>query len=429
MSNNPRLCAVKACSLVVSEGMSLPSALSQSTPELSSIDKGFCQELAFGMLRFYHQYQTLLSQWLDKPIKDIDVELIIISGLYQLEHMRTPNHAATNETVKLAKKFKKNWAMKLINALLRRWIRESEASQGVEPTLPGHSSHPKWLEDKIKKSWPDYADTILQANNQKPPFQLRINANKISRDDYIKLLSEKEIANQVNEHISSALQLDKATDVNQLPGFYQGLVSVQSYAAQWAGYLLDVANGMTILDTCAAPGGKTMHILELAPKAKVTAMDIEEDRLAKVQENLTRIKAKAKLLVGDVTDFIDENQYDRILLDAPCSATGVISRHPDIKLLRRASDIKTLTEIQASAINHIWDMLKPDGILLYATCSVLPEENDQIISDFVGSHADAQLIKIDKPIGIATQYGRQLLPGVHGADGFYYAKMKKAIGQ
>lgn len=423
MSSNPRLCAVKACSLVVSEGMSLPSALSQSTPELSPIDKGFCQELAFGMLRFYHGYQQLLSQWLDKPIKDTEVELIIISGLYQLEHMRTPNHAATNETVKLAKKLKKNWAMKLINALLRRWVRESEAS--TEVASPKQTSHPKWLEDKITKSWSDYADTILQANNQKPPFQLRINANKISRDDYIKLLSEKEITYQEYENIPSAIQLEKALDVNQLPGFYHGLVSVQSYAAQWAGYLLDVTNDMTILDTCAAPGGKTMHILELAPKAKVTAMDIEEDRLAKVQENLTRIKAKAKLLVGDVTDFIDENQYDRILLDAPCSATGVISRHPDIKLLRRASDIKALAEIQAQAINHVWNMLKPNGILLYATCSVLPEENDQIISAFVDSHADAQLITIDEPIGIATQYGRQLLPGVHGADGFYYAKIKK----
>lgn len=413
MSTNPRLCAVKACDLVISKGLSLPSALQQTSQSLSVSDKAFCQELAYGMLRFYHGYQALLSSWLDKPIKDSEVELIIISGLYQLEHMRTPDHAATNETVKLAKKLKKVWATKLINALLRRFLRESFSRA---------HSHPQWLYDKINNAWPEFTERILQANNQKPLFQLRVNLNKCSRDEYIVKLNLEVTTND----LPSAIQLDKAVDVAQLPGFAEGFISVQSYAAQWAGFLLDVQDEMNILDACAAPGGKTMHILELAPNANITAIDIDQDRLQRVQENLERLGAKANLLVGDITTFANDKQYDRILLDAPCSATGVISRHPDIKLLRRETDIKALTEVQAKAINHVWSMLKPGGVLLYATCSILPEENDQIIATFLQNHQDAELIKIQEPIGIKTMYGRQLLPGVHDTDGFYYAKIKKS---
>jgi len=433
MSTNPRLTAVKACDLVVSKGLSLPQALQQVSHDLSTDDKAFCQELAYGMLRFYHGYKTLLSSWLDKPIKDSEVELIIISGFYQLAHMRTPDHAATNETVKLAKKLKKIWAVKLINALLRRFllIKQNnpvcpEEQQSCVSKDNGTFSHPQWLYQKIKKAWPTYADNVLEANNQKPSFQLRINLNKINREDYLKKLNNANIHYQIHENLPSAIQLDKAIEVKQLPGFFEGFISVQSYAAQWAGYLLEAKNHMDILDACAAPGGKTMHILELAPDAHVSAMDIDQDRLQRVKENLQRISAKADLIVGDVTNFVTNKQYDRILLDAPCSATGVISRHPDIKLLRRESDIKTLSAVQTQAINHVWSLLKPEGILLYATCSILPDENDAVIQSFLKNNQDAQLMNIEEPIGVATEYGRQLLPGIHGTDGFYYAKFKKA---
>lgn len=426
LNANPRINAIKAVQAVLEQGMSLPVALLSVKNTLNPKDKAFCQALSYGMLRFYHRYQYLLNQWMSKPINDSLIELLLISGLYQLEFMRVPPHAVVNETVNLCKKLKKLWAAKLVNAILRRWQREVESLPSNDVTY--RYSHPHWLVQRIKKAWPDYWEMILSANNEKPAMQLRVNSAKITRTQYLEQLTEQTIEATIDKALPDALVLTQAVDVKQLPQFFAGFVSVQAIGAQWAAELLNVSDGMTVLDACAAPGGKTTHILTLAPQAKVTAIDIEKDRLAKVSENLERVGVTAHLIAADVAALAtwhQGEQYDRILLDAPCSATGVIVRHPDIKCLRRDSDIAALAATQLQLLKTLWPLVRPGGLLLYSTCSILPEENEAVITAFLSQVDDVKIEPIEIPGGVTTLHGCQLLPGVSGVDGFYYAKLRK----
>lgn len=427
---NLRLLAAKVLTRVVVDGQSLTAALEQALKTVESAqDRSLVQALCYGVCRYYHRLDFILARLLDKPLKDIHIRLLILVGLYQLGFMRIKTHAAVSETVGAAGR--KPWAKGLVNALLRRYIREQALfEQSTEEKPSARLSHPEWMIDKICRDWPEQAEACLQANNQQPPLALRVHLARISRTAYGDLLAEQGIAAQPHEFCASALILDNPAPVEMLPGFAEGLVSVQDVAAQLAAGLLGVAPGQRVLDLCAAPGGKTAHILEIEPQLKeVVAVDVDRERMRRVQDNLQRLGLQAGTIVGDATDpqsWWDGQAFDRILVDAPCSALGVIRRHPDIKLLRRAEDIDALKAQQRAILNAAWNLLAPGGQLVYATCSVLKEENEQQVLDFLASHPDATELPIAAAWGVSCAVGRQILTGDSCMDGFYYARLHKA---
>jgi 16S rRNA (cytosine967-C5)-methyltransferase len=327
----------------------------------------------------------------------------------------------------------------LINGVLRNFVRAREQAIAANSKAPLSDSalplsiqynHPSWFIKLVQHGYPDKWQQILKANQQKPPMWLRVNQQHHTSVDYQKLLAEVEISINSIEPLSQAIELTRPTDVSKLPGFEQGFASVQDGAAQQAALLLDCQKGDLVLDCCAAPGGKTCHILEQTPDiASMTAIDIEASRLVRVEENLNRLGLKANVITADAansTTWWQGQQFDRILLDAPCSGTGVIRRHPDIKWLRKATDIDTLVKLQQKILKETWSLLKPGGTLLYATCSIFPLENNEQIKQFIENNNDAKLLHIDCAENIdKNAIGWQLLPGEKNMDGFYYAKLLK----
>ncbi|MEC4749502.1 16S rRNA (cytosine(967)-C(5))-methyltransferase RsmB [Methylomicrobium sp. Wu6] len=427
---NLRLIAAKVLTRVVADGQSLTAALEQALqPVESAQDRALVQALCYGVCRHYHRLDFILTRLLEKPLKDIHIRLLILVGLYQLGYMRIKAHAAVSETVGAAGR--KPWAKGLVNALLRRYLREKDAcEQAADENPSARWSHPDWIIDKIRRDWPEQAEACLLANNLQPPLVLRVNLARISRQAYGDLLAARGMAAEALAFCAGALILDKPVPVELLPGFADGLVSVQDAAAQMAAGLLDAQPGQRVLDMCAAPGGKTAHILEMQPQLKeMVAIDIDSDRLRRVQDNLQRLRLQAKTIVGDASnprDWWDGQWFDRILVDAPCSALGVIRRHPDIKLLRRAEDIDALKAQQRAILHAAWSLLAPGGQLLYATCSVLQEENEQQVLSFLAGRPDASELPIAAAWGVAGAVGRQILAGDAGMDGFYYALLRKA---
>ena len=357
--------------------------------------------------------------------KDKDVECLIRVGLYQIIYQKTPDHAAVGETVSALKSLKKPWAKNLVNAVLRNFLRgQNKLQKEILVEDPAKYAFPQWLIDRIKKAWPDNWEEILDQSNQRAPMTLRVNLSHHSRDEFLQKLTEANIDAELLDNVDTAIKLGKPQNVNDLPGFSEGAASVQDGAAQLAGILLDCEDGMQVLDACSAPGGKTGHILESAKNLDVIAVDNSESRMKRVSENLDRLNLKAKIVVADVLDtdaYAKDIMFDRILLDAPCSATGVIRRHPDIKVLRRNSDIVVLQKLQAEMLKTLWEKLKPGGVFLYATCSILPEENEEQIENFINNNSDAECIAIDS----SGLLGKQIFPGSNSMDGFYYAKIKK----
>ncbi len=427
---NTRLIAARVISNVLKDGKSLNTALDNALLSVESTkDKAFIQALCYGVCRYFYRLSFILNELLDKPIKDSEINALALVGLYQLNYMRVKQHAAVSETVLAAKE--KTWAKSLVNALLRTYLRQQGVlEQKADENVAASVSHPKWLLRQIELDWPERVSQILEANNQQPPMVLRVNLALISRDQYLKSLSAHELAAETVSFCESSLILSKPVPVELLPGFEQGHVSVQDTAAQLAAGLLDVQVGQRVLDVCAAPGGKTVHILESQPHLKeLVAIDIDEARLSRVQENLLRSNVSAQLIVGDAAqpkDWWDGQLFDRILLDAPCSALGVIRRHPDIKILRKPDDIKALQLLQKSILAATWPLLSSGGLLLYATCSILKQENEEQIMEFLAMHADAFEVPIDATWGNAVQRGRQILTGDSEMDGFYYALIKKS---
>ena len=430
---NLRLQAAWILSSVIKEGQSLTAALDHHLalkPVENSKDRAFIQALCYGVIRQYHQLDFILQQLLSKALKkkDSDIKMLLLIGLYQLKFMRVKSHAAVSETVSAANK--KSWAKSLINGVLRQYMREQQNIETkVDHYSSASSSHPQWLINKFQHDWPEQVDSLLIENNSKAPLVLRVNLRLGSRESYLKLLSEHSIQAKAVSFCSSAIILDLAVNVEKLPGFEQGLVSVQDTAAQLAAELLDVQPGQSVLDLCAAPGGKTAAIIERQAEAiSMLAVDIDETRLERVKENLQRLKLQAQVVTGDATkpeDWAQGQTFDRILIDAPCSALGVIRRHPDIKVLRHESDIAPLIAIQQQILNVAWELLAPGGIFLYATCSVLKQENEQQIEAFLANHKDASDISIETEWGIKRKFGRQILTGEMNMDGFYYAKLRK----
>ena len=417
---NPRTTAAKILQAVIYKGESLSTALADNESPMVS-------DLCYGSLRWHEPLSAIVNELLSKPLKqkDKDVECLIRVGLYQVIYQNTPDHAAVGETVNALKGLKKPWAKKLVNAVLRNYLREQEGLQEeIKKRQVVKYAFSQWLIHEIKQVWPDNWKDVLHQLNLRAPMTLRVNLNHHSRDEYLKKLQAENIEATTMDGVKTAVVLAKPSNVFDLPEFEKGGVSVQDGAAQLASILLDCQDDMSVLDACAAPGGKTGHILESAKNLDVIAIDNSETRLERVTQNLERLNLKAKVVVADALDtdtYAKDKMFDRILLDAPCSATGVIRRHPDIKVLRRKSDIDELQKLQSKMLDALWKKLKPEGILLYATCSILPQENERQIKTFLENHNDVEVLAIDGAQG----NGRQVFPGENAMDGFYFAKLKK----
>lgn len=429
---NPRLAAARALAAVLSGKASLNSSLPAQLDKVDERDRGLTQDLAFGTARWQPRLDLLAAQLLQKPFKaaDADVQALLLVGLYQLFYTRIPAHAAIGETVGCADKLKKPWAKGLLNAVLRRAQREGEALlAGMERDPVVRTAHPRWLQKALKAFWPEQWEAICAANNAHPPMILRVNRRHHSRDAYLALLADAGIGASACQYSRDGIVLAEACDVRGLPGFAEGWVSVQDEAAQLSADLLELAPGQRVLDACCAPGGKTCHLLEAeAGLAQMVAIDLEAKRLTRVRENLDRLQLDAELIACDARDtasWWDGKPFQRILLDAPCSATGVIRRHPDIKLTRQADDIPALATLQGELLDALWPTLEVGGMLLYATCSSLPTENTEVIGAFLARTPGARELDLATEAGLRQPHGRQLLAQEGGHDGFYYAKLIK----
>ena len=421
---NARLAALQVLCAVINEGRSL----SDSLKKIPSQDPSFVQALCYGVCRWYDSLDFILGKLLSRRLKpkDHDIYCLLLMGIFQLREMGVPAHAVVSETVTVTQFVKKPWAKALVNGVLRNYLRKrGEIEQAVLKDKIAVYAHPQWLIEKIQAAWPENWQTILKANNQFPPFALRANMLKNTRESYLKVLAKPAI---IIAETQAGFVLETPVNVQDLPGFAAGKVSVQDGGAQLAAELLELSPGLRVLDACAAPGGKSCHMLEIAPTVHLVAVDHDVDRVVKIEENLKRLQLQATCIAKDVTDtgsWWDGRLFDRILLDAPCSATGVIRRHPDIKLLRKPDDVNNLNDIQANLLKTVWMMLKPGGLLLYVTCSILPAENSDMVANFLQTTSSAAEVEMQASWGIACVVGRQILPGMHGMDGFYFAKLRK----
>jgi 16S rRNA (cytosine967-C5)-methyltransferase len=399
-------------------------------------NRALVQELAYGTLRRYHELEGIAARLLARPLKpkDSDIHALMLAGLYQLRYMRVAAHAAVDETVEAARVLGKPWAAALLNACLRAYLRRRPSlDEAVARDEVMRFSHPAWLIEAVRRAYPSQWEEILEANNTPAPLVLRVNARRIARADYLAELARAGLAARAHPVVESAVELASTMPVLRIPGFTEGLVSVQDAAAQLAAFRLAIpaeGAGLRVLDACAAPGGKTAHLLEHAPGIELVAVERDPRRLALIEENLARLDLgglRVRLVAGDATDpasWWDGRPFDRILLDAPCSATGVIRRHPDVKLRRRPEELARLTESQDHLLAALWPLLRPGGKLLYVTCSILPEENEVRVAAFLSGRQDACEQRLPPP-GVDRTHGRQCLPGEAGMDGFYYACLEK----
>ena len=430
---NLRAHVAKLLKAIIIDGKS-SSECTAGLNELPESERALARNLLSGTLRYYFSLDALSKKLISKPLKqkDYDVHCLVLLGFYQLIHMRVPNHAALSETVAASKALKKIWAKGLINAVLRNFLRNKENLLAeINKRESARYELPEWLLSSIKSDYPDNAVLIFEGLKQRAPLTLRVNRRVNCREDFLNQLIDAGIDAEVDNAAPDALRLTESTDVTRLPGFSDGAFSVQDAAAQLAAHILAPEPGERILDACAAPGGKTCHLLEFTDnKLDLLAIDNDEARLSRVQENLTRLKLDANLKCADLTErsaWFDDKPFDRILLDAPCSATGVMRRHPDIKLHRRASDIDELSHLQARLLDELWQTLKTGGVMVYATCSIFKQENEEQIAAFLSRHINAQLLELpgqDKR-SYQASFGMQFLPNEAGRDGFFYAKLQK----
>lgn len=395
----------------------LPSKFSEWPPA--------AKHLLLQTCRFYHRLESTAYLLMPKKPKDKLVWCVIILGLCELHILNKPEHAVINEMVNLVKKNKLHSASGFTNAILRKSIREkTKWEHDLSQNDVFQYSHPLWFIQKIQSHFPIQWQMILSANNEHPPMTIRVNAAKSQRDDYLQQLTEAKTTSISPQGII----LDKASSVEELPGFHQGLISIQDEAAQLAALLLNVQHHHRILDACAAPGGKTSHILETSHPKTCMTIELQERRFKKLQQTFERLELHPTCLLADACQpktWWDGQAFDRILIDAPCSGTGVIRRHPDIKLRRSEKNLYINLDIQQKLLTNLWPLLKSNGLLLYATCSILPEENEQQIAHFMKNHPDAVCLPIDLPVGLQQQHGLQILPGMNQMDGFYYCLLKK----
>jgi len=409
-------------------GRNLNAALGETLarhPQLVSRQRAAITDLVYGTLRFGLQLEAVLDQLLTVPLRDKVLRRLLLVALYQLQHTRAAPHAIVDHAVHCAAALGAPYAKSLVNAVLRNFLRQREAlfAKSAQKET-AHYAYPQWWIDKLRAQYPQHYAAMLREGNAHPPFTLRVNRRRITRDAYLALLAQHEIAAAAAGEYG--VRLERALPVEQVPGFSAGLVSVQDAGAQLAAPLLDARAGMRVLDACAAPGGKTAHLLELAD-LDLVALDDNAARLERVRQNLTRLEFKAQLICGDASHpeaWWDGRSFQRILADVPCSASGVVRRHPDIKWLRRATDVAQFALRQRALLDALWRLLASGGKLLYTTCSVFQEENAQQIADFLAHHPDAKLLPWSgTPIPGGAPEG-QLLPD-RGHDGFFYALLQK----
>ena len=439
-----RAAAARAVASVLTSGRSLDDALAREATAGPAQDRALLAELVYGAVRHYRALEFLAGRLMDRPLprREANVSALIAVGLHQLWHMRTPAHAAVAETVGAVGALRRPRFRGLVNAILRRFLRERDsllAEVEGHPDAGVRTSHPDWLVAALRRDWPDDAEAILEAGQRRAPMWLRVNRLRQTAADFaVALRDTTGVEAETFSGMPHALRLTAPLPVDRLPGFGEGHVSVQDIAAQIASVLCDVRPGMRVLDACAAPGGKAAHLLELADNdLDLLAIDSDATRLERVDDTFERLGLRGRTRAGDAAspaDWWDGTAFDRILLDAPCSSTGVIRRHPDIKVLRRESDIPALAARQASMLAALWPLVAPGGCLLYATCSVLRDENHRNIEAFVSSSAG---VRIDselpdgniKALMRSESDGLQVLPGAGAADGFFYARLIKPAGR
>ena len=430
-----RALAARVLAEVMRHGVKLGDALHNNAAHAHVVhDAALLQELCYGTLRFQARLEFWLASLLRQPLRarDMDLQALLLLGLYQLSCMRIPAHAVVKETVEACRHLRKAWAVKLVNAVLRGFQRQQAALEsGVCGNPAAEYAHPLWFIERVQADWPAEWQALLAANNQRPPMTLRANHRRITRDALIEKFTSHAITAQACRHSGDGLLLAAPVDVQALPGFGDGEFSVQDEAAQLAAELLDVQPGMRVLDACAAPGGKTCHLLERNPElGRLLALDIDAQRVGKIHDNLRRLGLTAEVRQADALqpdDWWNGQCFERILLDAPCSASGVIRRHPDIKSRRRQQDLEASAAQQRRMLEALWPLLACGGKLLYATCSVFREENDGCILAFLETQSDAKLSPMSRQAdwGVDTLAGRQVLTGQDGMDGFFYACLEK----
>ncbi len=425
----------------------LPPALA---PISDAREKGLVQELVYGVMRWHPRLEAILGQLVERPIraKDLELRVQLLTGLYQVFHTRIPAHAIVSETVEQVRRTGRSWAAGFANGVLRAALRDRDRlQQQADRESWVRGAHPEWLFRALSRDWPGQAEAIIAANNARAPMCLRVNLQRTTLADYCALLRRQGLEYRLVTSQPAGVVLADAVEAACLPGYSDGLVSIQDNAAQRAAPLLDLHESMQVLDVCAAPGGKSAHLLELCPRIdRLVMIDSSAARMETLRQNLVRLgltdgHCRLEFQVMDALhsqDRFNEAVFDRILLDVPCSATGVIRRHPDIKFLRRQADIAELAAVQQALLEQVWPLLRPGGRLLYTTCSVLRRENSAQIEAFLARHADAQCVGPDVQWGLAQPAGRQCLPGLQSAyglqaeadeqlDGFYYACLQRRI--
>lgn len=418
---------------VVFDGVSLRGAFdARAARSADPRDRALLAATLFASSRWWLRFDALLGRLMERPLpsKAREIHALLVLGFVQIEIMRMPEYAVVAACVDATRLLGQPRLAGLVNAVLRRFLREREGLYVELDRNPvTQHAHPRWLIDRISTDWPQESAAIFAANNCEAPLTLRVNRRRTDRESLLASLHAAGIDASTHAQLPDAIVLAESADVSRLPGFADGHFSVQDGAAQRVADLLDLRDGMRMLDACCAPGGKTAHALERAD-LDMTALDSDADRLPRVRENLNRLGLSANVVHGDAgrpETWWDGRSFERILLDAPCSATGIIRRQPDIKLHRRNADILPLTGIQARLATALWPMLAPGGLLLYATCSVLRAENEAVVSSFLAAHPDARSRPLPAGIGHRAGDGRQNLPGNDGMDGFYYALVEKTV--
>jgi len=420
---------------VVNGGQSLDAAISGNEQRVSATQRALLRMLCYGTLRHHWQLQEWIDQLVTKPLRKRDrvINALLAVGVYQIVEMHIPDHAVVSETVEAARQLQRPKLAGLVNACLRRFVRDELSSRSPK-SEESRWNHPGWLIDRIRKDWPDDWQAILTANLERAPMWLRSNSCRNTAEEYQQRLQADGVEAELLGGVPDAVRLIEPQAVDNLPGFAAGDASVQDAAAQIAArWLLKDVEGR-VLDACAAPGGKSGHLLEIGgDNLSLVCVDSDESRTLSIAENLARIGKNATIIAADASkpeEWWDETLFDAILLDAPCSASGVIRRHPDIKLLRRESDLASLAVLQRQLLEALWPLLAPGGRLLYATCSVLAAENDEVIGQFLADHGDA--IENDvlpnnniRDLMRSKACGFQIMPGSADMDGFYYAALHK----
>jgi 16S rRNA (cytosine967-C5)-methyltransferase len=439
--NNPaagaRSIAAHAVARILREGVTLDVALHDALAAAPAGLAPSVRSLSYGAVRGYYRHEAILSRLLSQPVRSLDllVRALMSVALFELQDARTPEYAVVDAAVKAAKATDAARASGLVNAVLRRYLRERKAVDAEIARNPvlRHAS-PIWLADRFRADWPVRWTQLLAAGDTQAPMWLRVDGRRATTESYLETLRVAGFGGRAESRVPLAIALDAPCDVHELPGFDQGLVSVQDLGAQCVVFPLELASGQRVLDACAAPGGKTALIAEREPSlARLVALDIDPQRLARVQENLVRGGLRAELASGDLGEpdaWWDGVPFDRILLDAPCSALGVIRRHPDIRLRKSPSEIDKLPLLQARLLAASWRMLASGGRLVYATCTVTRSENRDVVAAFLDGTPDARIVAPENwpgwpGFGEADGFGRQILPGEAGADGFYYAALLK----